>query len=74
MSRVTTVLPFVPFSRDEKMAIAAEALYSIAGGLARNMSLVDVESLVDGALSGYLPAEGARSLYRAMSNQLVASL
>jgi ATP-dependent Clp protease ATP-binding subunit ClpA len=71
LSRVTTVLPFVPFSQDEKMAIAAEALYSLAGEQVRIMPPEDVESLVERALFSYLPAEGARSLYRAVSNQLV---
>ena len=71
LSRVTTVVPFVPFSRDEKMAIAAEALYSLAGEGVRSLSPQDVESMVARALPSYLPAEGARSLYRAVSSQLV---
>lgn len=71
LSRVTTVLPFVPFSQDEKMAITAEALYSLAGEEVRSLSPHDVESMVARALPNYLPAEGARSLYRAVSNQLV---
>jgi hypothetical protein len=56
------------------MAIAAEALYSFAGEQVRDMSPEDVESLVDRALSGYLPAEGARSLYRAVSSQLMTCI
>lgn len=71
LSRVTTVLPFVPFSQDEKMAIAAEALHTLAGGQVRDMSPHDVDSLVARALPSYLPSEGARSLYRAVSNQLM---
>jgi len=71
LSRVTTVLPFVPFSQDEKMAITAEALYSLAGERFMTMSSQDVESLVARALLSYLPLEGARSLCRAVSSQLV---
>lgn len=68
---MTTVLPFVPFLDDEKKAIAAEALYALAGEQARAMPAQDVEAFVTRALPSYLPAEGARSLYRAVSSQLV---
>ncbi|KIM86341.1 hypothetical protein PILCRDRAFT_816275 [Piloderma croceum F 1598] len=71
LSRVTTVLPFVPFSQDEKMAITAEALYSLGGDQVETMSPQDIESLISRALKSYLPVEGARSLYRAVSNQLI---
>jgi len=71
LSRVTTVLPFVPFSQDEKIAITAEALHSLAGERVMNMSPQDMESLVARALPSYLPLEGARSLCRAVSSQLV---
>lgn len=71
LSRVTAVLPFVPFSQDEKMAIATEAMYALVGDLVRTISPQVVESVVRKALSDYLPAEGARSLYRAVSSQLV---
>ncbi|KIJ16854.1 hypothetical protein PAXINDRAFT_75169, partial [Paxillus involutus ATCC 200175] len=71
VSRVTTVLPFVPFTLDERKAIAAEAVYALAGEAARVMSPPDVESLVTKALPSYYPGEGARSLHRAVSNLLV---
>ena len=71
---MTAVLPFVPFSHDEKMAITAEALYTIAGEQVRAMSPQDVQSLIVRALPSYLPAEGARSLYRAVSSQIVNGL
>ncbi|KAH7909866.1 P-loop containing nucleoside triphosphate hydrolase protein [Hygrophoropsis aurantiaca] len=71
LSRVTTVLPFVPFSLDEKKAICAEAIYTLAGDAVRTMLPRDIELMVMKALPGYFPAEGARSLYRAVSNQLV---
>jgi ATP-dependent Clp protease ATP-binding subunit ClpA len=71
LSRVTTVLPFVPFTTEEKMAIAAEAVYSLAGNATKNLSPQDVEAIVMKVVPSYFPSEGARSLHRAVSNQLV---
>ncbi|OAX41570.1 P-loop containing nucleoside triphosphate hydrolase protein [Rhizopogon vinicolor AM-OR11-026] len=71
LSRVTTVLPFVPFTTEEKMAIAAEAVYSLAGSATKTLSPQDVEVIVMKVLPSYFPSEGARSLHRAVSNQLV---
>jgi hypothetical protein len=42
--------------------------------MTRSMSPKAVESLVCKALNGYLPPEGARSLYRAVSTQLLDAL
>ncbi|KAG8217789.1 hypothetical protein J3R82DRAFT_5952 [Butyriboletus roseoflavus] len=70
VSRVTAVLPFVPFSLDEKKAISAEAVHALSGE-AFKMSPQDVESLVMKALPSYHPSEGARSLHRAISNILI---
>ena len=74
LSRVTTVLPFVPFSREEKMAIAAEALYALAGEDARTLPSATVEKLVQNSIREYVPTEGARSLYRAVSTQLLDTI
>ncbi|KAI0784401.1 P-loop containing nucleoside triphosphate hydrolase protein [Abortiporus biennis] len=74
LSRVTTVLPFVPFTQEEKMAIAAEALYSLAGDDARSLPSATFEKLVQTSLLEYVPVEGARSLYRAVSTQLLDAL
>lgn len=71
VSRVTTVLPFVPFTLYEKKAIAAEAVYALASDTSRALSPQEVESLVTKALPSYRPSEGARSLHRAISNILV---
>ncbi|KAF9449593.1 P-loop containing nucleoside triphosphate hydrolase protein [Macrolepiota fuliginosa MF-IS2] len=71
LSRVTTVLPFVPFTVEEKKAICSEALYSLGGEDVRSLSAQMVESVIRGALGSYCPAEGARSLHRAISNQLM---
>ncbi|TFK36353.1 hypothetical protein BDQ12DRAFT_725115 [Crucibulum laeve] len=71
LSRVTTVLPFVPFTMDEKKAICSEALYNLGGEAVRTLSSTMIESVLSTALTNYSPSEGARSLYRAISNQLV---
>ncbi|KAG9318755.1 hypothetical protein JVU11DRAFT_854 [Chiua virens] len=74
VSRVTTVLPFVPFTLDEKKAITAEAVYALAGDASKTLSPQDVESLVMKALPSYQPSDGARSLHRAISNILINRL
>ncbi|KAH8099633.1 P-loop containing nucleoside triphosphate hydrolase protein [Cristinia sonorae] len=78
LSRVTTVLPFVPFSDEEKMAIAAEALHSLTLTADESetpaLPAATVEKLVKDSLRGYVPAEGARSLYRAVSNLLLDTI
>jgi len=74
LSRVTTVLPFLPFTTDEKLAIAAEALFSLAEDAASHLPTATVEKLVNDSLRSYVPAEGARSLYRAVSAQLLETL
>ncbi|KAI0705922.1 P-loop containing nucleoside triphosphate hydrolase protein [Cytidiella melzeri] len=74
LSRVTTVLPFVPFTADEKLAIATEALFTVAEDAATRLPAATVEKLVRDSLQAYVPAEGARSLYRAVSTQLLETL
>ena len=64
------MLPFVPFTLDEKKAICSEALYNLGGDVSRSLSPEVVEKMVDTALGEYYAVEGARSLYRAISNQL----
>ncbi|KAJ6501921.1 P-loop containing nucleoside triphosphate hydrolase protein [Mycena sanguinolenta] len=71
LSRVTTVLPFVPFTRDEQTAICGEALHTLGEGLIAQLAPERLDALIHGALLGYVPSEGARSLYRAVSNQLL---
>lgn len=73
LSRVTTVLPFVPFTTEERMAIASEALFALAED-ARTIPAATVEKLVKDSLQSYVPAEGARSLYRAVSTLLLDTL
>ena len=71
LSRVSTVLPFVPFTLQERKAICSEALYSLGGDTCHSLDKVLVESIIDSAIVDYYPAEGARSLHRAISNQLL---
>ncbi|PPQ63277.1 hypothetical protein CVT24_006802 [Panaeolus cyanescens] len=70
-SRITTVLPFVPFTPDEKRAVAYEALFELSGDAIRTLAPSTVESIIDRALVDYRSEEGARSLSRAISNQLI---
>ncbi|KAG6873804.1 hypothetical protein C0995_011029 [Termitomyces sp. Mi166 len=74
LSRVTTVLPFAPFTPEERKAICYEALYTIAGDIVQTLPTDVVDAMVKGALANYTPAEGARSIYRAVSNQLVDNI
>ncbi|KZT02344.1 P-loop containing nucleoside triphosphate hydrolase protein [Laetiporus sulphureus 93-53] len=74
LSRVTTVLPFVPFTADEKMAIASEALQSLTVENEQVLPPATVEMIVRKSLETHLPAEGARSLYRAVSTLLLDTI
>lgn len=65
------MLPFVPFTLEEKRAICSEALFALGGEMARALSSETVETLIDSALESYCEEEGARSLHRAISNHLV---
>ncbi|TFK54692.1 P-loop containing nucleoside triphosphate hydrolase protein [Heliocybe sulcata] len=71
ISRVTTVLPFVPFTEDEKMAIAAEALFTLGKDIIQSLTPETVEGLIRRALEDYLSDEGARCLYRSVSTLLL---
>lgn len=71
LSRITSVLPFVPFTHDEKQAVCAEAIYQLGGEDAMALSMETVNSLIERALEYYIPEEGARSLHRAVSNQIL---
>ncbi|KAI0647576.1 P-loop containing nucleoside triphosphate hydrolase protein [Trametes meyenii] len=74
LSRVTAVLPFVAFTSDEKLAIAAEALYALAGEAVTTMPPATRDLIVRTSLNSYIPSEGARSLYRAVSTQLLDTI
>ena len=74
LSRVTAVLPFVAFTTDEKMAIAAEALHALAGDAVTTMPPATRDMIVRTSLNSYIPAEGARSLYRAVSTLLLDTI
>lgn len=56
------------------MAIAAEALHALAEDAASTLPAATVEKIVRDSLQGYVPAEGARSLYRAVSTQLLETM
>lgn len=65
------MLPFVPFTEEERIAIAGEALHAIGGEMARSLPAGTVQDIVKKALGGYLPFEGARSLYRDVAVRLM---
>lgn len=56
------------------MAIASEALFALAEDAAQALPSATVEKLVKDSLESYVPAEGARSLYRAVSTLLLDTL
>ncbi|KAF7314072.1 C3H1-type domain-containing protein [Mycena chlorophos] len=73
LSRVTTVLPFVPFTRAERVAICAEAFQTLGSDALVGVG-VDLDGLIGEVLDGdalYVEEEGARSLYRAVANRLL---
>ncbi|KAJ3511886.1 hypothetical protein NLJ89_g3842 [Agrocybe chaxingu] len=59
MSRITTVLPFVPFTLEEKRAICSEALCTLGGDAARTLSSSIVDTVINAALADYCAVEGA---------------
>jgi len=71
---VTTVLPFVPFTNEEKLAVASQALFLQGGEHTRLMSPESIDKLVVDAVAAYIPSEGGRSLYRAVSNLLLDAI
>lgn len=72
LSRVTSVLPFVPFTMEEKMAIATEALFSVGTENVTRMEVTEVEKLAKRVVEGwFVEDEGARSLYRGVSEVLL---
>jgi hypothetical protein len=61
----------VPFTPEEKRALCAEAVYQLGGEDALALSRDTVDELIESSLGQYIPEEGARSLHRAVSNQLL---
>lgn len=64
----------MPFTVEEQMAIATEALFSLAEDAVQSLPAATIEKVVQNALRSYVPAEGARSLYRAVSTELLDTL
>ena len=56
------------------MAIAAEALHALAGDAVTTMPPATRDMIVRTSLNSYIPAEGARSLYRAVSTLLLDTI
>jgi ATP-dependent Clp protease ATP-binding subunit ClpA len=71
VARVSTIIPFLPFSWEERLAISSKCLTA----LQRNVALSDPSALVnvpqngwkgimESAAGDYMEAEGARSIHR----------
>ena len=71
MSRVTAALPFVPFTPEERLAIASEAILSLGGEEASALDPDAFEKLAMKAVDEYVETDGARSLYRSVSTHLM---
>ena len=71
MSRVTAALPFVPFTPEERLAIASEAILSLGGEEASALDPDAFEKLAIKAVDEYVETDGARSLYRSVSTHLM---
>ncbi|KAG8731753.1 hypothetical protein FRC11_002544, partial [Ceratobasidium sp. 423] len=68
ISRVSSVLPFLPFTEDEVYALASESLSAMRSEQKGDQSYEDVdwEELLQQAVGEYIPGEGARSVHRAV--------
>ena len=68
------MLPFVPFTDEEKLAVGSQALFLQGGEHTRLMSPETIDRLVVDAVAAYVPSEGGRSLYRAVSSLLLDAI
>jgi ATP-dependent Clp protease ATP-binding subunit ClpA len=68
ISRVSSVLPFLPFTEEEVLALASESLSAMreAQKTVQNVEDADWDSLLEQAVGEYIPGEGARSVHRAV--------
>ncbi|GJJ12329.1 hypothetical protein Clacol_006570 [Clathrus columnatus] len=73
LSRITAILPFLPFTLKEKRAIGTEAVLSYRILLNRPFSSEDMNAIVDRSVgdTNLVEEEGARSLYRIVETHIV---
>jgi hypothetical protein len=73
LSRVTTILPFLPFTEVEKVAIGTEAALSHQEFTNTPLSSTEIEEVVRRAVKdvNFVEAEGARSLYRVVETHMI---
>ncbi|KIJ44307.1 hypothetical protein M422DRAFT_168513 [Sphaerobolus stellatus SS14] len=66
LSRITVILPFLPFTETEKIAIGTEAALSYQQFMDTQLTAADLEGIVTAAVRdvNFVEEEGARSLYR----------
>jgi hypothetical protein len=75
LSRVTAILPFLPFTEVEKIAIGTEAALSQTEFASTPLSSAEIEAVVRRAVKdvNFVEEEGARSLYRVVETHLLRS-
>ena len=73
LSRVTTILPFLPFTEMEKIAIGTEAALVHQEFMSTSLSSAEMEDIVRRAVNdvNFVEAEGARSLYRVVETHMI---
>ncbi|KAF8496320.1 P-loop containing nucleoside triphosphate hydrolase protein [Gautieria morchelliformis] len=73
LSRVTTILPFLPFTETEKIAIGTEAALVHQEFSSTALSSAEIEAVVRRAVKdvNFVEDEGARSLYRVVETHII---
>jgi hypothetical protein len=70
VSRISAILPFLPFGPAEQLALASESFSKIHSEASKDEGIEHitsaVETLLEEAMEDYIPREGARSIHRAV--------
>lgn len=70
IARVSTVIPFYPFSLEEQRAVSSKCLSALQCNIALSnpeaVSNVKWDGVIDKAVHDYVAAEGARSIKRSI--------
>lgn len=73
VSRITAILPFLPFTLREKKAIGTEAILSYQDLIPKSLSPEEIDRIVDRSVNdtNLVEEEGARSLYRVVEAHML---
>jgi len=74
LSRITAILPFLPFTEKEKIAIGTEAALAFQHLFGDNaLTAAELEAIVMRAVHdvNFVEGEGARSLYRVVEAHMM---